>query len=172
LQSILERFLQALSCIDPGFLPDGTWERLPEPSTVGKASVGGIDFHKQGMRRVAEAVLALSWRPGGFPCSELADQGARSHRQPEGPYGRRPAAYEVKKLRGKQMVERIGQTRPYQATPAGPSCSAAESHPPRAGAAQQLRRSRRPQNPTARDRPYEIVRIGIAGVFRELGVAA
>ena len=40
LKSILERFLQALSCIDPCFLPDGTWERLPEPSTVGKPKNG------------------------------------------------------------------------------------------------------------------------------------
>jgi hypothetical protein len=100
-------------------IADDRLERLPEPSTVGKASVGGNDFHKQRMRRVAEAVLALSWRPGGF-ASELVDQGARSHRQPEGPYGpRQPPTMLMKKLRGKQMVERIGQTRPYEATPAG-----------------------------------------------------
>jgi hypothetical protein len=67
LKGILERFLQALSCIDQCFLADDTWERLPEPSTVGKARVGGIDFNKQRMRRVAEAVLALSWHPGGLP---------------------------------------------------------------------------------------------------------
>ena len=54
--------MQALSCIDQCFIADDTLERLPEPSTVGKARVGGIDFHKQRMRRVAEAVLALSWR--------------------------------------------------------------------------------------------------------------
>lgn len=35
---------------------------LPEPSLVGKAKVGGIDFHKQRLRRVAKA-LALCWRP-------------------------------------------------------------------------------------------------------------
>jgi hypothetical protein len=57
-KSILERFLQARSCIDPCFIPDDTWERLPEPSMVGKARVGGIDFHKQRMRRVAETVPA------------------------------------------------------------------------------------------------------------------
>ena len=125
LKGILERFLQALSCIDPCFLPDGTWERLPEPSTVGKARVGGIDFNKQRMRRVAEAVLALAWRPGGFPSSELADQLAGSHRQPETGYGPRPAAYDLNKLRGKQMVERIAQTRHCQAIPAGRKAIAA-----------------------------------------------
>ena len=55
-----ERFLQSLSCIDPCFIPDDTMERLPEPSVVGKAKVGGIDFNKARMRRVAEAVLTLS----------------------------------------------------------------------------------------------------------------
>jgi hypothetical protein len=38
-------------------------------------------------------------------------------------------------------------------------------------AVQPLRPSRGSQNPTALDRHYETVRIGIAGVFRELGVA-
>ena len=178
LKSILERFLQALSCIDPCFIPDDTWERLPEPSTVGKTRVGGIDFNKQRMRRVAEAVLALAWRPGGFTASELAAQVAESHRQPETGYGPRQAAYDLKKLRGKQMVERIGQTRHYQATPAGLKAIAAltvlreKAIRPLLAAAQQLRPSRGSQNPTALDRHYETVRIGIAGVFRELGVAA
>ena len=91
LKGILERFMQALSCIDQCFIADDTLERLPEPSTVGKARVGGIDFHKQRMRRVAEAVLALSWRPGGFTSAELADQVARCNRQPEGCYGPAPS---------------------------------------------------------------------------------
>ena len=69
LKGILERFMQALSCVDQCFIPDDTLEHLPEPSTVGKARVGGIDFNKPRMRRVAEAVLALSWRPGGFNSS-------------------------------------------------------------------------------------------------------
>jgi len=178
LKGILERFMQALSCIDQCFIADDTLERLPEPSTVGKARVGGIDFHKQRMRRVAEAVLALSWRRGGFTSSELADQVARCNRQPEGRYGPRQAAYDVKKLGGKQRVERIGKTRHYQATPAGLKAIAAlvvlreKAIRPLLAAAQQLRPSRGPQNPTALDRHYETVRVAMAGVFRELGVAA
>jgi hypothetical protein len=78
LKGILERFMQALSCIDQCFIVDDTLERLPEPSLVGKAKVGGLDFNKPRIRRVAEAVLALSWRPGGFTSSEPADQVARA----------------------------------------------------------------------------------------------
>jgi hypothetical protein len=93
LKGILERFMQALSCIDQCFIADDTLEHLPEPSTVGKARVGGIDFHQRRMRRVAEAVLALSWRPGGFTSSELADQVARCNCQLEVRYGPRQAAF-------------------------------------------------------------------------------
>ncbi len=60
LKGILERFIQALSCIDQCFIPDDTLEHLPEPSTVGKAKVGGIDVNRPRMGRVTEAVLALS----------------------------------------------------------------------------------------------------------------
>jgi hypothetical protein len=103
---------------------------------------------------------------------------ARCNRQPEGRYGPRQAAYDVKKLGGKQRVERIGKTRHYQATPAGLKAIAAlvvlreKAIRPLLAAAQQLRPSRGPQNPTALDRHYETVRVAMAGVFRELGVAA
>ena len=66
LKSILERFLDALSCVDQCFIADGTLEQLPAPSQVGKTKVGGIDFNKPRMRWVAEAVLALSPSPEGF----------------------------------------------------------------------------------------------------------
>ena len=99
LKRILERFTQALSCIDQCFIADDTLERLPEPSMVGKAKVGGVDFNKQRMRRVAEGLLALCWRPGGFTSSELAHQVEQANHQPEVHYSPRQAAYDLKKLR-------------------------------------------------------------------------
>jgi len=82
LKGILERFVQALSCIDQCFIADDTLDRLPEPSVVGKARVGGIDFNKPRMRHVAEAILTLSWRAKGFTSSELAHEVARLPNQP------------------------------------------------------------------------------------------
>jgi len=178
LKSILERFVQALSCIDQCFIADDTLERLPEPSVVGKVKVGGLDFNKQRMRRVAEAVLALSWRPRGFTSSELANQVVQANGALEGSYSPRQAAYDLKKLRGKQMVERVGKTRRYQASPAGVKAMAAlvvlreKAIRPLLAAAQQVRPSRGSQNPTALDRHYETVRVGMTGILRELGVAA
>jgi len=41
-------------------------------SRVGKTIVGGIDLNKARMRRVTEALLALSSSPNGFTASEVA----------------------------------------------------------------------------------------------------
>jgi hypothetical protein len=143
-----------------------------------KAKVGGVDFNKARMRRAAEAVLALSWRPDGFTSSELADQVTRSGPAASGGYSSRQAAYDLKKLRGKQMVERVGKTRAYRATQAGLRSIAAwvvlreKAIRPLLAAAQGIRPLRGSQNPTALDRHYETVRAGMAGVLQELGVAA
>jgi hypothetical protein len=46
------------------------------------------------------------------------------------------------------------------------------SDPSENSAAEEIRPSRGSQNPTALDRHYETVRVGMAGILRELGVAA
>jgi hypothetical protein len=70
-KGILERFMNALSCIDQCFIADRMLEQLPAPSQVGQTTVGGIDLNKPRMRRVIEALIALSPSPGGFTASEL-----------------------------------------------------------------------------------------------------
>ena len=119
LKSILERFVNVLSCVDQCFIADETLEQLPAPSQVGKTKVGGIDFNKPRMRWVAEAVLVLAPSPGGFAASDLAHQVRTLSRQDESAYGARRAAYDLKKLRGKQIVSRIGKTQRYQPVPSG-----------------------------------------------------
>jgi hypothetical protein len=90
----------ALSCIDQCFIADDMLEQLPAASQVGKTVVGGIDLNKTRMRAVVEAVVALSASPNGFTASDIA---ARvQQRCPS--YGPRHAAYDLKKLRGKDML--------------------------------------------------------------------
>ena len=72
LKSVPERFADALSCIDQCFIADEMLEQLPAASRVGKTIVGGIDLNKARMRRVIEALLALSSSPSGFTASEVA----------------------------------------------------------------------------------------------------
>jgi hypothetical protein len=117
-KEILERFMNALSCIDQCFIADSMLDELPTPSRVGTTKVGGIDLNKPRMRWVVEAVIALclSLSPQGFTASELARQVRMLSNQAEGQYDARRAAYDLKKLRGKKIVHRIDQTRRYQST--------------------------------------------------------
>ena len=60
LKGVLERFANALSCIDQCFIGGEMLEQLPLASRVGKTIVGGIDLNKARMRKVVEAVIALA----------------------------------------------------------------------------------------------------------------
>jgi hypothetical protein len=88
------------------------------------------------------------------------------------------AAYDLKKLRGKEIVRRIGQTRRYQSTSSGlpgDGCargSKKQSDQALLAAAQDLRPSRGAQNPRPLDRNYEIIRTAMLVVFQEPGLAA
>jgi hypothetical protein len=177
-KGILERFMDALSCIDQCFIADRMLEQLPAPSQVGKTKVGGIDLNKPRMRRVVEAVIALSPSPGGFTASDLASQVRLFSQQNQSEYGPRRAAYDLKKLRGKTIVRRIGQTRRYEPIPKGLRAMAAlvvlrnKAIKPLLAAAQELRPSRGAQNPRTLDTHYDTIRSAMQGVFQELGLAA
>ena len=98
--------------MDACFVAGDTLENLPLPTQVGQTKVGGIDFNKPRMRRVAEAVLALSTAPTGFTASELAQKVREMSGEAESAYGPRRAAYDLKKLRGKEWFAR---SRPHAA---------------------------------------------------------
>src|SRR5260370_38790594 len=60
LKSMLERFADALSCIDQCFIADELLEQLPTASQAGKTIVRGIDLNKARVHAVLEARIALS----------------------------------------------------------------------------------------------------------------
>ena len=177
-KSILERFMNALSCIDQCFIADAMLEHLPAPSQIGKTRVGGIDLNKARMRRVVEAIIALSPLPNGFTASELAGQVRAFSKQSETEYGARRAAYDLKKLRGKKIVRRIGKTHRYESLPKGLKAMAAlvvlrnKAIKPLLAAAQEARPPRGAQNPSPLDLHYDTIRTAMRGVFQELGLAA
>jgi hypothetical protein len=111
LRAVLERFADALSCIDQCFIADDMLEQLPTTSRVGKTIVGGIDLNKTRMHKVVEAVIALSPSPNGFTAADVAARVGALANHRHSRYGPRHAAYDLKKLRGKQIVCRIGHTR-------------------------------------------------------------
>ena len=178
LKGVLERFANALSCIDQCFIADDMLEQLPLASCVGRTIVGGIDLNKTRMRRVVDAVIALSASPNGFAASDVAARVCAFGNDRHSRYGPRHAAYDLKKLRGKQIICRIGRTRRYQPLAGGLRAIAAlvilrnKAIKPILAAAQPLRPTRGHQNPKPIDAHYETLRLAMHGVFRELGIAA
>jgi hypothetical protein len=72
-RDVLERFMDALSCIDQCFIADSMLEELPAPASVGKTKVGGIDLNKARMRwsRCTYSALCIAISSGiyGFGVS-------------------------------------------------------------------------------------------------------
>lgn len=114
LQGMLERALATFQWVDRALISDDTLERLPTPSQVGNTRVGGIDIGKPRVRTVLAAVLALAPDPRGFTAGELA----RTVREIGGTalsqYRPRQAAYDLKKLRGKELVMKLARSRCYR----------------------------------------------------------
>jgi hypothetical protein len=178
LKNMLERFMEASSCIDQCFIADEMLERLPLASRVGKSMVGGIDLNKPRLRHVAEAVIALSASADGFTASALAARVRALGNQSPSDYSPRHAAYDLKKRRGKQIVHRIGSTCRYAPIPSGLRAITAllvlrdKAIKPLLAAAQDISPTRGGQNPRPIDRHYRDLRTAMKGVFHELGIAA
>jgi hypothetical protein len=178
LRGILERFLNAVGCINACFISDETLENLPQPAQIGQTKVGGIDLNKPRMRRMAEAVLNLSAAPAGFTSSDLAQQVHSMSDQPESDYGVRRAAYDIKKLRAKGMVRRIGNSRRYEPVTEGLRSLTAllvlreKIIRPLLAASGQPEPPGKPANPVPIDYHYESLRAGMRSLFTELGIAA
>lgn len=178
LHDILERFLNAVGCLDACFVADETLENLPLPTKVGQTKVGGIDFNKPRMRRVAEAVLALSTAPTGFTASELAQKVRAMSGEVETAYGPRRAAYDLKKLRGKGMVCKIGSSRRYESVKQGLQAMTAlvvlreKVIKPLLAASQRPEPQTKLNHPTPVDHHYEHLRAGMRDLFTALGMVA
>jgi hypothetical protein len=178
LKGILERFLDALGCINACFVSDEALEKLPQPAQIGQTKVGGIDLNKPRMRRVTEAVLALSVAPAGFTASDLALQVHSMSGQPESAYGPRRAAYDIKKLRAKDMVRKIGKSRRYEPVPEGLRSLTAllvlreKIIRPLLAASGKPEPPAKPANPLPLDYHYENLRAGMRDLFTDLGIAA
>lgn len=119
LNEVLDRFLEVVQCADSATLDDGAYESLPEPSAVGAARVAGINLASARMAAVMESVVALSTQPGGFSSGDLAVKIQERLGVSAADYQPRQAAYDLKKLRGKMLVRKIGKSRLYEAPAEG-----------------------------------------------------
>lgn len=111
LHDLLERFLNTLHCIDVACIDPGLLDTWPLPSQLGRTRVGGLDLDKERLRHLVQAVMALAPAPGGFRLADVV-QHVRQMTSAAA-YTLRQAAYDLKKLRAKNLVERVGRSRRY-----------------------------------------------------------
>jgi hypothetical protein len=178
LLDMLERFLTTLDCVDVAFISNQMLDQLPLPTRLGKTRVGGVDLNKLRMRTVLAAVLALAASPTGFSVSDLTARITNTTTHSDNAYTRRQAAYDLKKLRAKGLIARLGRSRRYTVQPQAIRAIAAllilrdQIIMPLLAGVRSPRIGRKPQTWTATDRHYEQLRIHMEPLFEELGLAA
>ena len=176
LAGMVDRFTSMLDCLDVAFLPDGVLDQLPTPSQIGATRVGGIDINKPRARAALCAVLALAVAPDGFTVADLASKVRSLTGVAETDYTVRQAAYDLRKLRGKQIVVKPDRTRRYHVPGDAARAVAAlltlREHviaPILAG----VRRpgpGRPPRTHTRIDRDYEHLRAAMRTLFTDLAI--
>jgi hypothetical protein len=174
LAGMAERFATTLDCADISFLADGTLDELPLPSRLGATRVGGIDMNKPRIRAALAAALALTPAPHGFTVAEHAAR-VRAMTGQAG-YTIRQAAYDLRKLRGKNLITKPGRSRRYRVPPQAARTIAAllalrdQVIGPILAGVRSPRMGRKPAVWTRVDRDYEILRIGMQTLFHDLGI--
>ena len=151
---------------------------LPRPSCLGKTKIGGIDINKPRTRTVLNAVLSLACAPRGFTVGEFAAtvQSIRDAALPQ--YDARRAAYDLKKLRAKNLLTKLGHSRLYSVPSEAIRIIGAlvilrekVLRPILAGVGKR-KTGRKPLNWSSIDQHYETIRQDMFTLFEDLRIAA
>ena len=176
LAAMVDRFTTMLDCVDVGYLPDGILDQLPTRSQVGATRVGGIDTNKPRTRAVLAAVLALAVSPDGFTVADLAAKVRSLTGREEQGYTVRQAAYDLRKLRGKQLAVKPNRTRRYHVPEQAARTIAAllalrdQVIAPILAGIRRPGPGRPPKTRTRIDRDYENLRDGMRTLFHDLAI--
>ncbi len=175
LAGITDRFATTLDCADIAFIADATLDELPLPSRLGATRTGGIDLNKPRIRAALSAALALAAVPHGFTVAEFTARARQLNKHAD--YTIRQGAYDLRKLRGKNLAVKPANTRRYHIPPDAARTIAAllalrdQIIAPVIAGIRSPRRGRKPAHWTAIDRDYETLRIGMQALFHDLGIA-
>ena len=174
LAGIAERFRTAVDCVDIGFLSGTTLDDLPQPSQLGAGRVAGVDLNQPRLHDALSAVLALATTPGGFTVGQLA---AKVHTMTgHTGYTVRQAAYDLRKLRGKRLIDKPGRSRRYQLPAHAARTITAlltlrdQVIAPILAGVRSPRMGRKPKIWTDVDRDYEQIRITMQTLLDHLGL--
>jgi hypothetical protein len=123
-------------------------------------------------------VLALGPVPAGFSVAQLAAKVQSMTGQSTANYSTRQAAYDMKRLRGKTLITKVGASRRYQVQPPAMRAIAAllilRQHiiAPILAGVRSPHLGRKPKAWTTADRQYEQLRIDMQPLFQDFGIAA
>ena len=177
MSAMLIRFLDTVQVAHKSFLDEGAFEQWCEPSTRGKRRLAGVDLNKARNRSVIHALLGLSTKPDGFTSAELAQAVRQRTGSDDESYTQRNAAYDLAKIRGKHLVERLGQSRRYEVRPDGLRTMCAYLlireeviKPVLAGVSRPQSPNPDPMGPL--DRHYVALRNELIRTFETIGIAA
>ncbi len=143
----------------------------PRPARAGSPA---STLNKPRIRAALSAALALAPAPGGFTVAKHAAR-VRQITGHDG-YTTPQAGYDLRKLRGKQLVDKPGRTRRYHVPLSAARTISAlltlRDHviAPILAGVRSPRMGRKPKIWTAADRDYETLRIGMQTLFRHLGI--
>jgi hypothetical protein len=176
LAGIAERFATALDCVDTGFLPDGVLDWLPTASLLGAIRVGGVDLNKPRMRDALSAVLALAPAPHGFTVGEFAAKVHARTGTSDAEYNIRQAAYDLRKLRGKQLLDKPARSHRYHVPQLAARTIAAlltlrdQVIAPILAGVRSPSVARKPEAWNRIDRDYEQIRVDMQTLFDDLAL--
>jgi hypothetical protein len=175
MEQYLSNFLNVVQAADISFL-DPTFDELATPTQKGSHRLAGVDFNKLRMRRILAAIVALSPKPTGFTVGDLARKVFEIAGPESQPYTPRQAAYDLAKIRGKSLIERVGKSRRYRATPDGvrklTAYTVLREHvikPLMAGVVR--RQGRPPKTVHPLDQHYQNLREELYSTFQTMGLA-
>jgi hypothetical protein len=173
---MVDRFATTLDCVDVTFIGDGLLDQLPLPTQIGATRVGGVDVNKPRIRAALSAALALSTAPDGFTVTEFTTKVHTMTGQTNADYTTRQGAYDLRKLRGKDLITKPGRTHRYQIPAQTAGTIAAlltlrdQIIAPILAGVRSPRLGRKPTTWTRVDRHYETLRINMHTLFHDLGI--
>ena len=175
LAGMTTRFATALDCVDTTFLPDGILDELPLPAQIGAVRTGGIDLSRPRIRAALAAALALAPAPGGFTVATFTAKVRRITGSDT--CTTRQAAYDMRKLRAKNLILKPGRGRRYHTPPQAARTIGGlltlRDHviaPLLAGLGRPSPAAR-PAHPHHIDADYEMLRNAMHYLFRDLGIS-
>lgn len=116
LQQLMQTFMNGLQYAHVSLIGEGDLEKLTTPTQKGSSRLAGLDISKKRIRNVLATVLALSIKPGGYIAKDVSEIMQQRHSKS---YTARNAGYDLRKLRGKKLIEKLPGSRKYKLSPTG-----------------------------------------------------